>query len=505
MAAMSSRVRIPVSPPRIAKRRLLQVNEALIMLLVGSVLAASIIIALGASRVGVPTLAAFLALGMLLGTDGIGKIDFENVELARSIGIIALVLILFEGGLSTSWRRLRQVAVSAALLSTIGVVVTAILTGLAARELFDLPWLQALLLGAVVSSTDAAAVFATLRYTNIKRRLARVLEAETGGNDPMAIALTVGLITWIQQPTYDLGDLSWLIIHELGLGLIIGTVLGAGATRIFSRLPASLGAFAPVASLAACLLAYGVADILGGSGFLAVYLVGLAIGSTPSRYRHQMVAFHEGMAFLSQVILFVVLGLLVFPHELVTVATASLVLAILLIILIRPLSVWISIPFSNFSTKERLLLGFAGLRGAVPIVLGTFVLSSEISHANTIFNAVFFVVLISALIQGATLERLARWLDVVEVQAPPEEDVSIKHKPIRIEFMVKYHHAIAGAMIKEVGLPRPANISLVKRNGKKLTPKSDLVIRTDDCLVVKAPYSLQPEIEDVMDRWRRRV
>ena len=297
------------------------------LLLVGAVLAGSIAVAFGAARVGVPSLVAFLALGMLLGSDGPGGIEFDDAELARKVGIIGLAAILYEGGLSTSWRRLRSVAVPAALLSTVGVVVTALLTGAAAYLLFDLSWLESVLLGAVVASTDAAAVFATLRYTHIRRRLARTLEAETGLNDPVAIALTIGLIDWIDKPSFAFPDLLLLVVRQLTLGLLIGLVLGAVAMWVFARLPQSIGAFVPVASVAAAALSFGAADVIGGSGFLAVYLVGLAVGSTPSRYRRQLVTFHEGLAFLAQVAMFVVLGLLVFPSDLPAVALAGLALA----------------------------------------------------------------------------------------------------------------------------------------------------------------------------------
>src|SRR6186997_2200044 len=198
------------------------VDEGTLLLIVGAILAASILVGLGASRTGVPSLVAFLALGMLLGSDGPGGIEFDDAELARTVGVIGLAAILFEGGLSTSWRRLRQVAVPAALLSTVGVAVTTILTGFAAHALFDLTWLESYLLGAVVASTDAAAVFATLRYTNIRRRLARTLEAETGGNDPVAIALTIGLIDWIEKPSFAFPDLLLLVVRELALGLVVG-------------------------------------------------------------------------------------------------------------------------------------------------------------------------------------------------------------------------------------------------------------------------------------------
>src|ERR1041385_8212125 len=211
-------------------------REGTILLLVGGILTASIVVALGASRTGVPSLVAFLALGMVLGSDGLGGIEFDDADLARTVGVVCLAAILYEGGLSTSWRRLREVAVPAALLSTVGVVVTALLTGVAAYAALDLSWLEAVLLGAVVASTDAAAVFATLRFTSIRRRIARTLEAETGGNDPMAIALTIGLIDWIEKPTFAFPDLVLLVVRELALGLLVGLALGALAMWVFARL-----------------------------------------------------------------------------------------------------------------------------------------------------------------------------------------------------------------------------------------------------------------------------
>jgi cell volume regulation protein A len=443
------------------------------LLLVGAVLAGSIAVAFGAARVGVPSLVAFLALGMLLGSDGPGGIEFDDAELARKVGIVGLAAILYEGGLSTSWRRLRAVAVPAALLSTVGVVVTAVLTGAAAYLLFDLSRLGSVLLGAVVGSTDAAAVFATLRYTHIRRRLARTLEAETGLNDPVAIALTIGLIDWIQKPSFGFPDLLLLVVRQLALGLLTGVVLGALAMWVFARLPQSIAAFVPVASVAAAALSFGAADVIGGSGFLAVYLVGLAVGSTPSRYRRQLVAFHEGLAFLAQVTMFVVLGLLVFPSDLPAVALPGLALAGLLVVVIRPVAVWVSTAFSGFTTRERALLGWAGLRGAVPIVLATFVLSSGLGKAETIFNAVFFVVVVSALVQGTTLEWIAARLGLVDprpavIAAPLEVDALGSLE--LVEFDVAGDHAIAGAEVPELGLPRSALIAVVARHGDTIPP-----------------------------------
>jgi cell volume regulation protein A len=473
------------------------------LLLVGAVLAASIVVAVVAARTGLPVLVAFLGLGMLLGSDGPGGIDFDNAVLARRVGTIGLGLILYEGGLQTSWRRLREVAVPAALLSTVGVTVTMLITGVGARWLFDLTWLEAMLLGAVVASTDAAAVFATLRFTHIRRRLARTLEAESGGNDPMAIALTLGLIAWIEHPhSYGLGNLLVLLVRQIGLGLVVGVGLGALAMYVFARIPRSVGPFAPVASLAAAALAFGAADVIGGSGFLAVYLVGLAVGSTPSRYRRQLVAFHEGVAFVAQVVLFVVLGLLVFPRELPGVALSGLAIAFVLAFLARPVAVWASTAFSDYTERERLL------RGAVPIVLATFALSSDVPHKNTIFNAVFFVVLVSAVAQGTTLEPLARRLRLVS-PAPPVPEAPLEVPPTSdldlVDFIVAPDHAVSGSAVRELGLPRDALIAVVNRDGRAIPPRGSTVLEAGDRLFVLVPRRSRADLEDVFSRWRRRV
>jgi cell volume regulation protein A len=487
------------------------VDEGTFILLVGLVLAASIVVALGAARTGLPVLSAFLALGMLLGSDGPGGIEFDDAKLAREVGIVGLALILYEGGLQTSWRRLRQVALPAALLSTIGVIVSAVLTGVAAYVLFDLSWLESVLLGAVVASTDAAAVFATLRSTHIRRRLARTLEAESGGNDPMAIALTLGLIAWIERPdSYGIDDLAVLVVQQIGLGLLIGVVLGVAASWVFARIPHSIGAFAPVMSVAAGALSFGAADVIGGSGFLAVYLVGLAVGSTPSRYRRQLVAFHEGLAFLAQVALFIVLGLLVFPMDLPDVALPALALALLLMVVIRPAAVWASTAWvGDFTSRDRALLGWAGLRGAVPIVLATFVLSAEnVPHADTIFNAVFFVVVVSTIVQGSTLEWVAGRLGLL-APAPPvhEPPLEVGHlsKLDLVDFAVAGDHAINGSAVRELGLPRSALIAVINRGDNTIPPRGSTVVESGDRLFVLVPRELRADLEDVFSRWRRRV
>jgi cell volume regulation protein A len=483
-------------------------SVGLAMLAIGVVLAASVLIALGAARSGFPALVAFLGLGMVLGSDGPGGIAFDDARLAREVGIVSLAAILYEGGLSTSWRRLRQVVGPATLLSTVGVAATAVVTGCFAHLVFDLSWAEAFLLGSVVASTDAAAVFATLRHTRLRRGLGRTLEAESGGNDPVAIALTLGLIAWVERPTYDVGDLLVLILRQIGLGLVIGIAIGAVATWVFARIPQTIGSFVPVLSAATAAIGFGAADAIHGSGFLSIYLVGLAVGSTPSRYRAQLVTFHEGIAYVAQVTLFIVLGLLVFPSRLPGVALASLGLTAALILVARPVAVWLSTSWFGFSRRERLLLGWAGLRGAVPIVLGTFVLSSHVGSRDTIFNAVFFVVLVSAVLQGTTLEWVAGRLGLVGTPSPasPPLAVSRAWNTLELEeFRVSSDHAIAGAAVRELGLPREALVVVVVRGDEAIPPRGSTTIEAGDVLFVLVPNGKRAEVEDTFARWRRAI
>jgi cell volume regulation protein A len=399
--------------------------------------------------------------------------------------------------------------VPAGLLSTVGVVVTTLVTGVFAQALFDLTWLESFLLGAVVASTDAAAVFSTLRFTHIPRRLARTLEAESGGNDPMAIALTVGLISWIEHPeTHGVGDLALLVVRQISIGLVVGIALGAVAVWVFARIPEAIAAFVPVVSVAAAALSFGAADTLGGSGFLAVYLVGLAVGSTPSRYRRQLAAFHEGVAFVAQVGLFVLLGLLVFPSQLPHFALRSVALALALMVVARPAAVWASTLWSRFSNRERVLLGWAGLRGAAPIVVATFVLSSSVGHANSIFDVVFFVVIVSALVQGTTLERVAQALGLTSPVRPASEHAA-ETGPLAqldlVEFEVDSNHSIAGSAVRELGLPRDALVAVIQRDGVSIPPRGGSVVQTGDRLYVLIPDRLRPDLEDVFARWRRLI
>jgi cell volume regulation protein A len=401
---------------------------------------------------------------------------------------------------------MRPVLIPAALLSTVGVALTAAATGIAAYALFDLSLAEAFLLGAVVGSTDAAAVFATLRFTTLRRRLAALLEAESGSNDPTAVALTLGLIAWLTVPSYGVGDIATLLVRQLGLGLVIGLGLGFLAARLLPRFPLDLGPFSPVASLAIAALAYGVADTAGASGFLAVYIVALFVGNTPMPLRRSLVAFHEGLAFLAQVVLFIVLGLFVFPSELLPVAGAAVALAAVLTFVARPLAVFVSLAGLGFRLREHVLLGWAGLRGAVPIVLATFALSAGVEASGTIFNAVFFVVLLSALAQGLTLEPFARRLGLA-TEARPFYQQPLEVGVIRglggdiLEYEVAASDAVAGSPVRDLALPREALVMLIVRGETGIPPRGSTRVEPGDRLYVLATAETREQVARLLRRW----
>jgi cell volume regulation protein A len=476
------------------------------ILIGGSILLLAVVSAVATRRLRFPLLITFLGLGMVLGSEGLGGIYFDNAQLARSIGIVGLIAILFEGGLTTEWRDLRPVAGPAALLGTLGVVVTAGVTGVAAYLLFDLTWSKSLLLGAVVGSTDAAAVFATLRFTRLRRRLATLLAAESGANDPMAVALTVGLIAWIERPAYGLDNIVLLLVRQLGLGLVIGLALGFAASRLLPRMPTELTPFAPVASIGIAAVSYGTAASVHGSGFLAVYIVALWVGNTQMPLQRTIVSFHEGLAFLAQVVLFIVLGLLVFPRQLGPVALSALALAAVLVLVARPLAVVLSVAPFRFGLREQIFLSWAGLRGAVPIVLATFALSANVSGSNTIFNAVFFVVLVSTIVQGMTLEPFARRLGLTTEERPfydpPVEVVAIRALGGDIvEHEIAAEDGVVGVEVRELGLPTSATVMLIVRDATGIPPNGSTVIHAGDRLYIMIRGDARPEVEAVVGGW----
>ncbi|HWH14610.1 MAG TPA: potassium/proton antiporter, partial [Miltoncostaeaceae bacterium] len=457
-----------------------------------------------AARTRLPLQVAILGLGMLLGSDGPGGVDFDDADLARTVGVVGLVAILFEGGLTSPWRQIRPVLAPAALLSTVGVAVTAGVTAAGAWLLFELDPAEALLLGAVVGSTDAAAVFATLRYTALRRRLTGLLEAESGLNDPMAVALTVGLIATLtaQAATWD--DVVVEIVQQLGIGMASGGAAAWLAGRLFARFPLEFAAFAPVASVGTAAVVFGATDVLGGSGFLAVYLVALRIGASRSPVLRSLTAFHGGLAFLSQVVLFGVLGLLVFPSQFGPVIVPGILLALVLALLARPLAVWLCTLRFGFDLRERVLLGWAGLRGAVPIVLATFALSADIEASGTIFNAVFFVVLVSAVAQGPTLEPLARRLRLTAAEPPVDAaplEVGLIGGAEILEYTSVSGDGTAGRRVRELGLPRAALLAVILRGGDAVPPRGSTRIAAGDRLYVLTRRRDEEAVREVMERW----
>ena len=398
-------------------------DDAQLILAGGALLLAGLGAALIAPRVRVPGLVLFLGLGMLIGSDGLGWIDFDDYELARLVGTLALVLILFEGGLTSGWDGIRPVLGPSVALATVGTVVTAGVCGAAAAALFGLSLKEGLLLGAIVASTDGAAVFGVLRGSTLDRRLRRTLEGEAGFNDPIAVLLVLACIAWITEPGYGWDDALWLFARQLTVGLAVGAALGLLASAALSRLrwagPDADGLY-PVATLATAGVAFGGAAALGGSGFLAVYLAGLVLGGAHSPGQAPARSFHVGLAWVAQVAMFLMLGLLVFPSQLDEVAVRGTALALVLAVVARPAAVAVATVGAGFTRPERLTLGWAGLRGAVPVVLATFPLIEGVGGSLDRFNVVFFAVLVSTILQGATFEAVAARLGVCGPDQRPQ-------------------------------------------------------------------------------------
>ena len=372
-------------------------SDGELILVAGALLAAGLAAALLAGRLRVPGLLLFLGLGMLLGSDGLDWIDLYDYELARRIGIIALAAILFEGGLVAGFSEIRPVLRPGLSLALVGTIVTAAIIGAAGVWLFDLSTLEGLLLGAILSVTDGAAIFALLRGSTLRRRLARTLEAEAGFNDPVAILLVIGFIEWIQQPDYGVLDMAALFIRQISIGVAVGLAVGFAAAWAFRRVNFATGGLYPVASMAAAALAFGAADSLHGSGFLAVYLAGLVLGSATIPARNTITVFHQGFAWVAQIGLFLTLGLLVFPSQLDDVWLEGTVLALVMMFVARPLATVAATIFQGFSAAERIALGWAGLRGGVPVVLATFAVIEDVPRQPRVLQ--------HRLLRGGALDR----------------------------------------------------------------------------------------------------
>jgi len=481
------------------------------LLLVGSILIlASIAIAKLSDNLGVPSLLLFLGIGMLAGSEGPGGIYFDDAGLAQSIGIIALVFILFAGGLDTSWRHVKAICWRAASLSTLGVSLTAIGIGVFASFVLDLDLITGLLLGAVVSSTDAAAVFAVLRSRNVSVRghLKPLLELESGSNDPMAVFLTVGLIQLITNPQTTIGSVALLFVFQMGLGAALGMGLGKVMVMILNRLKLWYEGLYPVFSLAFALFIYGATAAVGGSGFLAVYVAGLVAANSEFVQKKSLLRFFDGLAWLSQIAMFLTLGLLVFPSHIVPVAGVGLLLSAFLMFVARPASVFVSLLFTTMNWREKALVAWVGLRGAVPIILATFPLLTGLPDAELIFNVVFFIVLTSALLQGWSIPAAARLL---KLDAPFEQKrrYPIEFAPVEgvdtelIDLIIPYHSAAAGRSIVELNLPSDSLIVLISRADNFIVPSGGTLLQDGDTILVLVNKNNLSQVRSILAKQRR--
>lgn len=444
-----------------------------------------------AARLGLPVLVLFILLGMLAGEEGLGRIAFDHYPLAHGIGTVALCVILFDGGLKTSLQALRAVWKPAGLLATGGVLVTSLLTGAAAAWILEIPLLEGLLLGSIVGSTDAAAVFSILRAKGLHlgKRLAATLEVESGSNDPMAIFLTVGLLEVL------LGGLSpgWgmlgLFAMQMGVGLVAGVGVGWAATRVINRIHLETAGLYPVLAGTCGILSFGVAAALGGSGFLAVYVAGIWIGNSRTVFQRGTLLFHDGLAWLGQMVMFVVLGLLSSPSELLKVAVPGLSIAAVLIFLARPLAVMPLLAWFGFNFRELLFISWVGLKGAVPIILATYPLLVGHPDGNRLFNVVFFVVLVSAITQGWSLPAVARRLGLQQARGPVPP-LSLEISALRevdaeiLGYTLQAGSRAIGRRIGELALPDGMVIAIIARGETLIPPRGSTVLQADDHVFV---------------------
>jgi potassium/hydrogen antiporter len=483
-------------------------HDAELILIAGTLLAAGIIGALLADRVRVPGLLLFLGLGMLAGSQGVGGIDFDDAELARTLGTIALILILFEGGLTAGWPEIRPVLGTAASLATLGTVATALIAGLAAKLIFSLSALEGMLVGAAIAATDSAAIFAVLRRSTLEKRLARSLEGESGMNDPVALLLVIGFIEWIQEPGFGLADMAGLLALKLAVGITVGYLVGRLAVAALNATRLPTDGIYPVATIAIAGLAYGIAEAAHGSGLLATYLAALALGGASIPARRTVVAFHEGLGWVAQIALFILLGLLVFPSQLDDVALKGLALSAALILVARPVATFFATVFTPLNVREKAMLGWAGLRGATPIWLATFPVVAGVGAGEELFAIVFFVVVTSTLVQGASFEPIAKRLGLT-TDEPALPRRLLESGRIRrmggdvIAYRLPPGAAAAGHPVRDLELPREALVNVIVRDGHAIPPRGSTELQEGDELHVLVRSELREEVEGLTDLWTK--
>ncbi|MEX1039606.1 MAG: potassium/proton antiporter [Pirellulaceae bacterium] len=456
------------------------------------------------SRLGVPGLVLFLLLGMLAGSEGPGGIEFENYPLAYGIGTLALALILFDGGLSTPISTVKAVWKPALSLATVGVLITAVITGLAASWVLGLTLLQGLLLGGIVSSTDAAAVFSILRNggVGLPKRIGSILEVESGSNDPMAIFLTIGCIELLTERMTFGPALFGLFLAQMVLGGLFGVGMGYLATWVVNRIELGAPGLYPVLVTTFCLLTFGLAAQFGGSGFLAVYIAGLVLGNQRIVFRGGIRVYHDAIAWLSQIMMFVMLGLLSFPSRLWDVAPQALLVALVLVLVARPISVWLSMLPFRARWKELTFISWVGLKGAVPITLATFPLMQDVPSAKLIFDVVFFIVVVSALVQGSTMAAVAGWLGLRQ-PTEPAPPVTLEISSLRqvdgeiVDFTIRPNSRAVGRLVKDLALPEGVVIALIARGDQVIPPQGRTEILAGDHVIVVLRPGTRPLVNQV--------
>jgi cell volume regulation protein A len=464
------------------------------IMLAGSILLIASILANKTSfKLGIPTLIFFLAIGMMAGSEGIGKIYFNDPHLAEILGVLALNFILFSGGLDTKWESVKPIVWKGVALSTLGVLITATLVGIFAWLIADFTILEGLLLGSIVSATDAAAVFSILRTKNIalKGSLRHVLELESGSNDPMAYILTISLTYLISHNDASISALIFQFFKQMIIGGIAGIVLGKLIVFVINQIKLDIDGLYPVLVMALIFFTFSSTDLIGGNGFLAVYLAAMVLGSSNFIHKKSIIRFYDGQAWLMQIIMFLTLGLLVFPSRIWPVIGPGLLISAALIFLARPIAVFISLSFFKMRIRDKLFISWVGLRGAVPIVFATYPLIAGIGKADMIFNLVFFISVTSVMLQGTLLHLVADWLKVtVPKKAKRVTALDLElYDTIQSEFVeviLPGNSKAVGKEIVKLRLPKPTLIVLIVREGKYIQPNGSTILEEGDKLLMLA-------------------